>query len=323
MNFINLGRGINKYAKALNDLSEESGISKFYLYIDCFWSYMYYGCVLNHYTEGQFYKRRSFERKRIFTYRKWQKILTYNDNAYIHLLKNKIDFNNFFHDYIGREWLCSRGMKCEDFISFMKRNNGAFIKPVDGSEGDECQLVLFENGKDYTDLFNKLRGSDFLIEEVVKQHPDMVFGNKSVNTIRVYTIYDKKNEKAVCLKTTLRVGIGDSIVDNSHSGGISYEIDAVTGIIKSRGWGHSYSGGIIHPNTNICMLGRKIPFWKEVILMCETAAAKIPQVRYIGWDVAINSNGPLLIEGNNTPDIDIMEFVGDYGYYDTIKSHLK
>lgn len=323
MNIKVYSRGLSKYTKALNNLSEESGISKCYLYIDCLWSYLRYGCVLNHYTEGQFFKRRTFERKRIFTYRKWLKVLTYNECAYNHLLKNKIDFNNYFQEYIGRKWIYSNNIDYDVFMSFLKLHNSVFIKPIDGLEGDGCQIVKYEEGTDYSTLFDKLKSGCYLIEEVVKQHPDMIFGNKSVNTIRVYTIYDKKAGKAVCFKTTLRAGIGDSIVDNSHSGGISYEIDIPTGIIDSRGWGHVGSGGIIHPGTTICMLGRKIPFWNDVTSMCENAAAKIPQVRYIGWDVAITSKGPLLIEGNNTPDIDIMEFVGNYGYYNIIKSHLK
>ena len=80
---------------------------------------------------------------------------------------------------------------------------------------------------------------------------------------------------------------------------------------------------LFHPGTDICMIGRKIPYWKEVLHLCESAASMIPKVQFIGWDVAISTQGPLLIEGNNTPDIDIMEFVGNYGYYDVIMSHLK
>lgn len=323
MNINSIGRGLSKYLKALNLLSKESGIPKWWLYCDCFWAHIRYGCVLNHYTEGQFYRRRSYERDKIFTYRKWLKVLKYNDKNYIHLLKDKVDFNIFFQEYVGRDWFCSKELIYEDFLKFINSHQRVFIKPIDGLEGDGCQIIEYDKSANYSALYNKLKNGNYLIEEVVKQHPNMIFGNKSVNTIQVYTIFDKKIDKAVCIKTTLRAGIGDSIVDNSHSGGISYEIDIKTGIIDSRGWGHANSGGIIHPGSDICMLGKRIPFWDDVIRMCEAAAKKIPQVRYIGWDVAITSQGPLLIEGNNTPDLDIMEFVGNYGYYDTIMSHLK
>lgn len=317
-------QGIEKYTLALNKLSKQSSISRFYLYLDCLWSYIRYGCVINHYTEGNFYLRCCFERNRIFTYKKWLKVLKYNDGYYTHLLKKKDDFNKFFHDYIGRNWLFSKGLSYKSFISFLMKHHRIFIKPVDGLEGHGCKIVEYNNGADYHQLYENLIKSGYMIEEVVDQHPLMVFGNKAVNTIRVYTIYDKKLRKAICIKTTLRVGIGDSIVDNSLSGGVSYEVDLDTGIIDSRGMRvNDENGYLFHPGTDICMMGFKIPFWKNVLSICVDAASLIPQVRFIGWDVAITQKGPILIEGNNAPGVGILEFVGNYGYYNIIMSHLK
>ena len=71
------------------------------------------------------------------------------------------------------------------------------------------------------------------------------------------------------------------------------------------------------------MLGREIPYWEKVLELCQQAAAIIPEIAFIGWDVAITPSGPILIEGNHDPDLDIMEFVGNYGYYHTIMTHLK
>ena len=315
-------QGVRKYTFALKKLSREIGVSKLYLYLDCMISYILYGCVLNQYIEGRFYLKRFFDRKRIFTYRKWKRVLRFNDPNYVHILKDKVEFNHFFSGFIGREWLCSKDILYEDFILFLKRHGACFLKPNGGLEGAGCQVVYFNENEDYTDFVNDLRKKDYLIEEVVRQHDDMIFGNESVNTIRVYTIYNEELNKAIAFKTTLRVGVGKSIVDNSHAGGVSYEIDIPTGRIDSRGWGHVYNDVLVHPLTDICMMGRKIPYWEEVVKMCELSAMKIPKIRYIGWDVAIKNDGPLLIEGNHIPDLDIMEFVGNYGYWPVIKSHL-
>ena len=162
-----------------------------------------------------------------------------------------------------------------------------------------------------------------LLEEVIIQHPQMIFGNKSVNTIRAYTVYDDNKKTAYVFKTTLRVGVGDSIVDNSHSGGCAYEVDINTGLIDSPNWSHSHVDEYIHPGTNICMLGRPIPHWRKVLGLCVEAANKISSVRFIGWDVAIMKNGPILIEGNHNPDLDMIEFVGHIGYYNVIMNHLR
>lgn len=78
----------------------------------------------------------------------------------------------------------------------------------------------------------------------------------------------------------------------------------------------------IHPGTDIKMTGRVIPFWSEVIRLCINAAFKLKECKFIGWDVAITEKGPLLIEGNHTPDLDMVEFVGSHGYLPTIKGLL-
>jgi len=288
MKLNSLTRGTAKYKKALDALSATSAIPRLYLYADCIWAYARYGCVLNHYTEGRFYQRRFFERKRIFTYRRWKKVLRYNNPEYTYLLKDKIAFNRFFAKYIGREWLNMKEATLEEFASFVKKHHKIFVKPADGLEGAGCQLMDLTNTEDICDIYDVLKSKGALIEQLVIQHPEMVFGNHSVNTIRVYTIFDNKQQKAVCFKTTLRAGVGSSIVDNSHSGGVSYEIDITTGRISSTGWRHGQlEGVIIHPQTNICMLGKQIPFWHEVLNLCAESASMIPQVRYIGWDVAI------------------------------------
>lgn len=316
--------GIGKYKTALYKLSNETGISKLYLLSDCLWAYVRYGCVLNHYIDGHFYLRKSFERKKIVTYRTWKQLLNYNDTSYIHILKNKTDFNNYFAKYIGRKWLDTTAINYHTYKTFLQTHNEIFVKPFDGWEGDGCRILTYNEESFSEKTFNTLVKSQCIIEEVVKQHHDMIFNNKAVNTIRAYTVYNNKISKAYCIKTVLRAGVGECIVDNSHSGGVTYQIDLATGRIISKGWQNgNATRHIIHPGTDICMLGYKIPFYFEAVDLCCKAASMIPQVRYIGWDIAITDTGPILIEGNHDPDIDVMEFVGEYGYKNIIMNHLK
>ena len=43
--------------------------------------------------------------------------------------------------------------------------------------------------------------------------------------------------------------------------------------------------------------------FREAIELVEKAAEVIPEVAYVGWDVAIGRNGPELIEGNPFPGV--------------------
>lgn len=320
---MNIVKGIIKYISGYYNYGKTiEGMNPYAFIIDGIWCWMRYGCVFNQFTEGGFYKYRNYHRKRILTYRNWQKIIKLNDTESIHYFKNKVDFNTFYKDFIGRDWLYSKMMTEDEFYCFTNKHSHAIIKPIDEWEGNGIFLIEFVK-TDLIELFNDLKSKNLIIEEVVKQDPLMIFNNKSVNTIRVYSIYDELENKAYIIKTTLRAGVGESIVDNSHSGGFAYEIDVETGRIISCGWSHTSTDQLYHPGSNICMLGREIPLWKEAMAMVKRAAEMMPSVKYIGWDVAIGENGPLLIEGNHDPDLDIMEFVGNSGYLPIIRRHLK
>ena len=41
--------------------------------------------------------------------------------------------------------------------------------------------------------------------------------------------------------------------------------------------------------------------WHEALALVKSAAAKVPEVPYIGWDVAISRDGPVIVEGNAGP----------------------
>lgn len=71
------------------------------------------------------------------------------------------------------------------------------------------------------------------------------------------------------------------------------------------------------------MLGYQIPNWDKVIEGSKRAAEHLPQIGFIGWDVAITENGIQLIEGNHNPDYELLEFFGSNGYYEKINKLIK
>ena len=70
------------------------------------------------------------------------------------------------------------------------------------------------------------------------------------------------------------------------------------------------------------MLGYKIPMWDQVIEICERASEKLPQVGFVGWDVAITQDTVQLIEGNCSADYELYEYLGNTGFYEKIKAIL-
>ena len=147
-----------------------------------------------------------------------------------------------------------------------------------------------------------MKTNDLLLEECITQHPSMSFNNTSVNTIRVYSVLDRQG-KAHILKAVLRAGVGDSVVDNFHSGGVIYPVNIEHGFIEASGVRRlDRKEVIIHPGTDIIMLGFKIPHWEQLIETVKMMAESLPQVRYIGWDMVITPEGVDMIEANDNAD---------------------
>lgn len=167
-------------------------------------------------------------------------------------------------------------------------------------------------------MFVALQKEDVMVEEIISQHHSMVFDNSSVNTIRTHTVLGKDG-KAHVIKAILRAGVGNSVVDNYAQGGVIYEVDVKTGLVCSYGQTKTTRDNIYsHPGTDIVMLGYQIPNWGKVIEASEKAAELLPQVRIIGWDIAVTDHDVEMIEGNHNPDYELFEFIGSTGYYEKI-----
>lgn len=68
-----------------------------------------------------------------------------------------------------------------------------------------------------------------------------------------------------------------------------------------------------HPATNVKFDGFKIPYWNEIKELVLKAAMVNPDVKVVGWDVAISNKGPLLIEANRRPGFDLVQVLEDKG----------
>ena len=142
-----------------------------------------------------------------------------------------------------------------------------------------------------------------------------------MNTIRVYSFLDNQNCPHI-LKAILRCGTGNNIVDNFHSGGVGYEVDLDTGIIISTGRSWEQENIVIHPGTEMCLIGKQVPEWECVISKCLAASKLIPQCRYIAWDISVTNFGVEFIEDNHDGDFDLLEFFGSTGHWKKIKKYI-
>jgi hypothetical protein len=119
----------------------------------------------------------------------------------------------------------------------------------------------------------------------------------SVNTVRIITHFDGK--EAVIWSASMRIGHAGSFVDNVGAGGLTVTIDTDTGIICSDArdeGGFSYEK---HPESGIVFKGYQLPAWDKAVETAKGLAAKMPGAKFVGWDLACNSDYEwVIVEGN-------------------------
>ena len=318
-----------RYFKRINrevtKLSKQTGYNRFYHLWDYLTAFVRHGAHIDQYIAGRFWQYSNPMRGKCLThYRRVALEEKYNNPADFHYFKNKPEFNRFFADYVRRGWLWIKESSFEDFKAFLAQYKSVIVKPMDGKQGDGIRKLNYDNQDDTAlrSLFDSLVDENVIVEELIVQHPDMVFGNKSVNTIRVLTAC-RPDGKARIMKAFLRAGVGDTLVDNTATGGYYYEVDLETGIVSSAGISKDGDLVFIHPGSDIVMLGFKVPLWNKVVKMCLDAARRMPRVALVGWDVAISQDHVQLVEGNNSADYIGYEFVGSNGYYEKIKTFME
>ena len=319
-------RRLGKYFKQLKQLNnnEQWGVLKsISTYFDYAGAFFRHGCLMDQYVKGKFYTYKNYYRKRIITQRRLEKIIRKVNSAdSIHLLENKADFNRHFSQWVNREWAYSDTLNFDKLCNLCSGGGFLFIKPLDAYEGKGIERIEAPSTEEEIRLLlERLQKSPYIIEQELKQHPCMIFGNKSVNTLRINTLLDKNGEVHF-FKPVLRAGVGDAYVDNYNAGGVEYAIDQKTGIITMPGYRNGELKQIYHPGTDIKMVGYQIPLWSEVLDQVSKAARHIPGCRYVGWDVAITPTGVELIEGNHNPGYVCMEYFGEIGWYDKLKKYL-
>jgi hypothetical protein len=267
-----------------------------------------YFVIGNGYTLSKYEKKRFFTIKKAFWVRK-----KVNDPSYFHFLKNKAEALNLFKDLVSRNWLYAPKSSFGEFMDFVNKTPVFIAKPVGGMHGHGIEKHSLEENtseEDLKTLYDQLVAKDMLLEECLKAHDDIYLGTKALSTFRIYTMMDKKGDVHV-LKAKYRVGTGDALTDTAD-GCIAYPISIKYGVIEGPGINEVLNSNLYfyHPGCDKLVVGVKIPMWERVLEIVTEAAKLIPQIRLIGWDIAITNNSVEIIEGNHIPYNGTFEIMG-------------
>lgn len=259
-----------------------------------------YGASPNNYKDFDFANLTAPERATYVTNSLSRKMIkAFNDPKYINLFEDKTAFAERFKDFFGRTWISTENLKLEDFLKFIEKRDRFIYKPVGNAQGQG--IIVFDDLSNPQAVYEEIiaKKEKAILEEWINQHPVMAeVYSDAINCLRIITVYQNRNTKFLAGGVTW--GNGKKIANASASGIVS-PVDFKSGILNKPAadfYGHVYEK---HPITGKNLMNMRLPYWQETLYMLEKAAAKVPQVGYIGWDIAITVDGPVLIEGNTTP----------------------
>lgn len=294
------GAKFDRLKKVIDTCHEKSGKSKLSILFDIIHCTKTYGSGYYDYQIFAFYNLSEEQRATFLTRVVSRKLnIEMNDPAYTHFFDDKKLFYKTFSKYVRRGWIDLEGATREDVLHFLEGKKEIFLKPAHGECGHGVERVKLADHPDVNELCDHIMSGRFdMLEEVIEQHPALeALHPGSVNCTRYITLIDDNGEPHL-LYAAQKAGKGDSFIDNNC---MFTPVDFETGKLKYPAHSGDTTLGIVyedHPDTGIHFQGYQLPFVQESIATVMEAAKQIPQVRYVGWDVATTPNGPEFVEGN-------------------------
>ena len=189
----------------------------------------------------------------------------------------------------------------ENLINACVSSQSVIFKPSIGTVGGKG-IAFWDKSTDSIERINEIieENDNVIVQEVVKQSATLAqLHPSSLQTIRIITMYSAG--KVEILSSVLRMGQGNSKVDNVSAGGIAAGIDD-TGSLRKYAYNVNGIRFEKHPTTNVEFEGIQIPSFIECCDLVKKLAPRLGRTqRLVSWDISLDINNmPVLIEANLT-----------------------
>ena len=306
------GASFAKLQDALDNAHRRSGKSKLALFFDLTSATRRYGAGYNDYVIFEFWNLTAAQRDTYLTRLRNKKLINQmNDEAYSHCFDNKNEFDKIFAAYVKRDFVDMTTAGEEEVTAYFNRHERVFAKMLDLDKGRGAELLKTADFASAADFYKYVKEKNFgVLEEVLVNHPEVAkIYPHALNTMRIITLIGDDG-KPYILFAAQKFGDAGRFVDifgmhspiDLDSGEVKYPFhsgDTTTDVFYSE-----------HPYTGMPLTGFKVPLWDETKQMMLAAAMEVPQLRYVGWDVAVTTKGPVIVEGNNYSAYEYMQLPG-------------
>lgn len=106
------------------------------------------------------------------------------------------------------------------------------------------------------------------------------------------------------VESYVRLSTCDGPVDNFAQGGLAAPVNPATGVLGPgvrKELAFAAQDYYCHPTTGRPIEGFQVPQWSEAVALAKRAHQALAEPPMVGWDVAITTDGVLLLEANTAP----------------------
>ena len=177
--------------------------------------------------------------------------------------------------------------------------HGVGFYRIEATEESFAVNGVEKSEQEFREYLNSL--DDYILTEFVEMHPVLKKLNPhSVNTIRVMVINETGSNPIIPF-VYMRIGTKRSgVVDNVAQGGMVCKVDVDTGMYHDAESlsNHVYHSEETHPDTGEKLQGM-LPNWEIVKKTIIEMSKYLPQLTWLGYDIAITESGFCIIEINS------------------------
>lgn len=264
---------------------------------DMAWCTVRYESGYADYEEYEYFNLNGRERRTMLSAAMNNRLIQrYNPIEHRHKFQDKREFNRIFAEFLGREWLDVGAATTDELRAFLDRHPVVMAKPIGAEAGAGIErLETAALGDTEAVRARLLERGQQLLEECIVQHPELSrLAPDSVNSIRIVTF--RRDETVTVLASVLKFGTGAPI-DNFGAGGLYTTLDD-DGVTLYGAIGAAGRVIEVHPQTGVPIVGFRVPDYPRVLELADRLARVVPEIPYVGWDIAVTPSGPVVIEGN-------------------------
>jgi hypothetical protein len=220
--------------------------------------------------------------------------------------------------------LCALFTALHDFDGFAKplasgQGYGAFAFSVRNGRLVPSRHHATEEQMYIACATSRFPGAGYLLQPRVVTHEQLrpFMPGPGLGTVRVFSFRTAQDDVVIPF-ATLRIPAAGEECDNWQFNAMGASINVESGVI-GKAVGRTTARTLLHPitahpETAAVFADSVVPCWPEVLTLVRAAAHAFPMLPALGWDVAITTDGPLLIETNWQFGAECAEILTDRGW---------